>query len=119
MDYEGFLSIVELPPEVGQPGMDRDGARAATWAVLETLAERLNPRLVDKLLGRLPEELHAPLERGSAHHDGRPRDLPVEKFLDRVAEREGVSRERASYHTEAVFDALREAVDDDLFADLY
>ena len=119
MDYEAFLSIVEEPPEVGQPGMDRDGARAATWAVLETLAERINPRVVDKLMGRLPAELHAPLERGKAHHEGRRRDLPVEEFLDRVAEREGVSRDLASYHAEAVFDALREAVDDDLFADLY
>ena len=117
-DYEGFLTIVEQAPEVGQPGMDRDGARAATWAVLETLAERVNPRVVDKLMGRLPVEMHAPLERGKAHHDGRRRDLPVEEFLDRVAEREGVTRDRASYHTEAVFDALREAVDDSLFGDL-
>src|SRR5262245_45813751 len=105
MDYESFLTIVEQEPEVGRPGLDRDEARAATSVVLETLAERMNPRLVDDLIRRLPVELHAPLERGTAHHNGRPRDLPVEKFLDRVAERGSVDRDRAADYTEAVMDA--------------
>jgi uncharacterized protein (DUF2267 family) len=115
MDYDGFLYIVEQMPEIGKPGMDRDEAQEATRAVLETLAVRISPKVVDHLISRLPAELHAPLKRGKAHHDGRPRDLPVEKFLDEVAEREGVDRDRAAMHTEAVFDALREAVDDSLF----
>lgn len=119
MDYEGFLTIVEQQVDMGKPGLDRDEARAATSVVLETLAERLNPRIVDDLVKRLPVELHAPLERGTAHHDGRPRDLPVEKFLDRVAERGSVDRDRAADYTEAVIDALREAVDDNIFDDLY
>ena len=115
MDYESFLTIVEQSPDVGTPGIERDEAQAATWAVLEALAERANPRIVDHLMSRLPVELHAPLQRGEAHHDGRPRDLPVEKFLDRVGELEGVDRDRASAHAEAVFAALRESVDDSLF----
>jgi len=119
MDYEGFLSIVEQQTDMGKPGLDRAEARAATSVVLETLAERLNPRLVDDLIRRLPLELHAPLERGKAHHDGRPRNLPVEKFLDRVAERASVTRDRAADYTEAVSDALREAVDDNVFDGLY
>ena len=119
MDYEAFLSVVEESPDVEQPGMGRDEAQGATWAVLETLAERINPRIIDHLMSRLPLELHAPLQRGQAHHDGRPRDLPLEKFLDEVSEREGVDRDRATVHTEAVFEALREAVGDNLFGDLY
>ena len=119
MDYEEFLSIVEQQTDMGKPGLDPDEARAATGVVLETLAERINPRVVDHLIGRLPTELHAPLERGKAHHDGRPRDLPLEKFLDRVAERGGVNRDRAADYTEAVVDALRDAVDDSVFDDLY
>ena len=119
MDYEAFITLVEQEPEVGRPGLEWDEARGAASVVLETLAERVNPRIVDDLIKRLPPELHAPLERGKSHHDGRPRTLPVEKFLDRVAERTGVDRDRATDYTEAVLDALREAVDDDLFAGLY
>jgi uncharacterized protein (DUF2267 family) len=119
VDYEGFLSIVEQQTDMGKPGLDGDEARAATSVVLETLAERLHPRIVDDLIKRLPPELHAPLERGTAHHDGRPRTLPVEKFLDRVAERAGVTRDRAADYTEAVSDALREAVDASVFEGLY
>ena len=119
MDYEGFLTIVQQQTDMGKPGLDRDEALAATPVVLQALAERVNPRIVAALIRRLPVELHAPLERGTAHHNGKSRDLPVEKFLDRVAELGGVDRDRAADYTEAVIDALREAVDDDLFADLY
>jgi uncharacterized protein (DUF2267 family) len=119
VDYEEFLTIVEQRTDVGRPGLDRDEAQAATPVVLETLAERLNPRIVADMIKRLPPELHAPLERGTAHHDGRPRTLPMEKFLDRVAERTGVTRDRAADYTEAVSEALREAVDDSVFDDLY
>jgi uncharacterized protein (DUF2267 family) len=119
VDYEEFLTIVEQVTDVGRPGLDRDEAQAATPVVLETLAERLNPRIVADMIKRLPPELHAPLERGMAHHDGRPRTLPMEKFLDRVAERAGVTRDRAADYTEAVSDAMREAVDDSVFDDLY
>ena len=119
MDYEEFLSIVEQQTDMGKPGLDRDEAQAATSVVLETLAERLKPRLVGDLIRRLPPELHAPVDRGTAHHDGRPRSLPMEKFLDRVAERGGVNRDRAADYTEAVVDALRDAVDDSVFDNLY
>jgi len=112
VDYEGFLSLVEEQTPLGRPGLDRGEAIAATGAVLETLAERVNPGAVDDLMRGLPSPLHAPLQRGKAHYDRRPRDLPVEEFLDRVADREGVDRDHAVAHTVAVFAALREAVDE-------
>jgi len=119
VDYESFLTIVEQQTDVGQPGIGRDEAQAATWAVLETLAERIDPDRVDDLIARLPTELHDPLQRGKAHPTNRlPGSLPVEDFLGRVGEREGIDRDRAASHTEAVFAALRETTDESVFGDL-
>jgi uncharacterized protein (DUF2267 family) len=41
--------------------------------------------------------------------------MPPQEFLQRVAEREGVSLEQAREHALAVFDVLREAVDEEFF----
>jgi uncharacterized protein (DUF2267 family) len=93
-------------------GLDEDGARAATEAVLETLAERISGREVDALTGWLPAELHPPLKRGRERSRGEPRAMPLEEFERLVAVREGTSRALARLHTRAVFTTLREALDE-------
>jgi hypothetical protein len=63
-----------LPAEVilqrvaERDGLDADGARRATAAVLETIAERIPAGEVDDMLAQLPTALHEPLRRGSTGH---------------------------------------------------
>ncbi|MCU1452313.1 MAG: hypothetical protein JWN46_459 [Acidimicrobiales bacterium] len=96
-------------------GLDRNAARRAIDAFLETLAERLPAGEVDDLSNRLPLELHPPLERGRAPVNGRAPHLPVEAFVARVAAREGVTANDAVAHARAALAALREAVGEELF----
>jgi uncharacterized protein (DUF2267 family)/HSP20 family molecular chaperone IbpA len=110
MPGDAFLERV-----ADQAGLDRDGARRATEAVLESLAERIAAGDVQDLIARLPVSLHEPLKRGLAHSSTAARTMPPEVFLERVAEREGVPQEQAQAHTQAVFTALREAVPEEFF----
>jgi uncharacterized protein (DUF2267 family) len=82
--------------------------------VLETLAERIADGEVDDLIGRLPVPLHAALKRGKARNPG-ARRMSLERFVGRVAEREGASPEEARNHARAVFATLREAVGEELY----
>jgi uncharacterized protein (DUF2267 family) len=99
-------------------GLDADGARRASEAVLETLAERIAGGEVDDLIDRLPVALHAPLKRGRERSGGRATRMSVEDFVRRVAECEGVDPIHARAHARAVFVTLREAVGDDEFFDV-
>jgi uncharacterized protein (DUF2267 family) len=99
-------------------GVEEERARAATTAVLETLAERIAGGEVDDLVSRLPVELHEPLKRGRARTGDRATRMSLEQFLARVAEREGVIPAEARVHTRAVLATLREAVGDDEFFDI-
>jgi uncharacterized protein (DUF2267 family) len=98
-------------------GLDAEGARRASAAVLETLAERLAGGEVDDLVSRLPVALHAPLKRGRTRPGDQPARLSLERFVERVAAREGVDPFAAREHTHAVLLTLREAVGDDEFFD--
>ena len=99
-------------------GLDPDGARRASDAVLETLAERIAGGEVDDLIARLPVALHAPLKRGRERSGGRATPMSFEDFLRRVAEREGDGAAPAQTHVRAVLSTLREAVGDDEFFDV-
>jgi uncharacterized protein (DUF2267 family) len=99
-------------------GLDADAARRATYAVLETLGERIAGGEVEDLVDRLPAELHAPLKVGDGLSNGAARRMSLEEFLRRVAEREGVTPVEAAKHTRAVFATLREVIDDDEFLDV-
>jgi uncharacterized protein (DUF2267 family) len=92
---------------------DEDGARRATDAVLETLAERIAGGDVDDLIERLPTPLHPALKRGREHTGGKATRMSLDEFIDRVAEREGVGLEEARDHVRAVFRTLRDAVGDE------
>jgi uncharacterized protein (DUF2267 family) len=117
-DVEVVSALQFLEAVMNRTGLDQGGARAATHAVLETLAERVAGGEVDDLVMRLPLELHQPLEAGRAASGGKAQRMPLEKFVARVAEREGVDRDMARDHTRAVFAALREALPDKEFHDL-
>jgi uncharacterized protein (DUF2267 family) len=98
--------------------LDRETARRATEAVLETLAIRISGGEVDDLIKRLPPELHAPLERGRSQHGELAEPIPLKQFLMAVAEREGASRAEAGMHARAVLATLREAVGDQELEDV-
>ena len=98
--------------------LDPDGARRATEAVLQTLAERIAGGEVRDLMMWLPVELHDPLKRGLAESDGVARKISLDRFVMRVAEREGVDLEQGIAHARAVFATLREVVPDQELRDI-
>lgn len=98
-------------------GLDVEGARRATDAVLETLGERIAEGEIQDLESRLPPTLHEPLDRGNEHTDGSATRMPVLAFLTRIAERERISGAEAARRARAVLLTLREAVRDDEFFD--
>jgi uncharacterized protein (DUF2267 family) len=101
--YDLTLRVAQLA------GLDREQARRATEAVLETLAVRISAGEVEDLEREIPPSLHPALDRG-LRESREARRMSVDEFLERIAEREGVSREEAVAHTRAVFAALRELV---------
>ncbi|HEV7884218.1 MAG TPA: DUF2267 domain-containing protein [Solirubrobacteraceae bacterium] len=98
--------------------LDADGARRATAAVLETLAERIAGGEVDDLVDRLDVPLHDALKRGRERSGGVARHMELDDFARRIAEREGVPAPVALAHARAVITTLREAVGDDEFFDV-
>jgi uncharacterized protein (DUF2267 family) len=98
--------------------VDLEGARRATAAVLETLAERIPGGEVRDLMARLPIELHDPLQRGTLRNGGRAPRMSAERFRGRIAEREGVTPAVAARHARAVLTTLRETVGDDEYFDV-
>jgi uncharacterized protein (DUF2267 family) len=110
---EAFLDRVAR-----RTGLDPAGARRATDAVLERLAEQLAEGEVDDLIARLPAELHPPLEAGEARPGVNASPLPLRFFLMAVAESEDVTRAMARLHTRAVFATLDDAVGWDEVADI-
>ncbi|MFG6191860.1 DUF2267 domain-containing protein [Nonomuraea sp. JJY05] len=99
-------------------GLDYAGARRATEAALETLAERIAPGKVEDLVSQLPVQLHAPLKRGVGAGPGREVHLGLEEFVRRIGAREGVSPERAREHAKAVFAMMRESIAGEEYADV-
>jgi uncharacterized protein (DUF2267 family) len=62
--------------------------------------------------------MHEPLKRGLAESNGVARKIPLDRFIMRVAEREGVDLEEAVAHTRAVFATLREVIPDEELRDI-
>lgn len=95
-------------------GQNVGGARSATDAVLETLAERYGGGAIDDLEEQLPERLAASLERGKARSRSRAQAMSLDEFVARIAERERTGYELALDHARAVFATLRETLDGEL-----
>ena len=117
-DIEAVPAAQFLSRLADRTGLDPEGARRATEAVLQTLAERIAGGEVRDLMMWLPVELHDPLKRGLAESNGVARKIPLDRFVMRVAEREGVDLEQAVAHTRAVFTTLREVIPDEELRDI-
>jgi uncharacterized protein (DUF2267 family) len=100
VDYESFIESVERDAHAS-----REEAERAAQATLRTLAERLSGGEARHVAHELPSPAAQWL------HDGRKAEhFGVDEFVHRVAEREGVSEERAKEHATAVFAALGRAL---------
>jgi uncharacterized protein (DUF2267 family) len=117
-DIEAVPAAQFLSRVADRAGLDPDGARRATEAVLQTLAERIAGGEVRDLMMWLPVELHDPLKRGLAESNGVARKIPLDRFVMRIAEREGVDLEQAVAHIRAVFTTLREVIPDEELRDI-
>jgi uncharacterized protein (DUF2267 family) len=99
-------------------GLDHEGARLAVDVVLTTLAERIAPGEIDDLIARLPIELHPLLKEARAHNPGTASHVPLDEFLERIAQREGTDVIESERRARAVLTTLHEAVGDDEFFDV-
>jgi uncharacterized protein (DUF2267 family) len=132
-DYDPLLAAADLgrPPDQADDeaapfldkvaeyaNLDRDAARHATDAVLETLGERISRGEVKDLEELLPITFHGALDRGDELSNGAARPMALKDFLRRIAEREGVDLDQAREHARAVFRTLRETVGEKEFNDV-
>jgi uncharacterized protein (DUF2267 family) len=99
-------------------GLEVEAAALATAAVLETLGERITHGEVEDLKAELPPELHPPLDAGDQLSHGAARRMPLQEFVDRVAEREAAIPEQALVDARAVFGTLRQVVTEKEFSDV-
>ncbi len=99
-------------------GLDEEAARRATEATLEALAERISGGEVEDLKARLPVELHPALDRGDTESNHAARRMSLERFIERIAQREGLHPADALEHARGVLATLREAVGDEEFFDV-
>ncbi len=119
---------------------EREGVDAATAerdarAVFTALGSAVSPGELADAAAQLPNEfatllprgpwvdrptaeLRPALERGRAASGDHARSMPLQRFLSRIAEREGVPPAEALVHTRAVLATLREAVGDEEFFDV-
>jgi uncharacterized protein (DUF2267 family) len=125
-ELRALIAGADLPPSAelilsaaaARAALDPGDARRAVSAVLETLAERIAGGEVDDLMRELPPDLHPPLRTGKALSGGKATRMRLETFLERVAEREGVTVDAARDHARAVFATLREVISAEEFLDI-
>jgi uncharacterized protein (DUF2267 family) len=98
-------------------GLDRDAARRATDAVLETLAVRISRGEVEDLERELPPDLRPALEEGVGESSA-AKPMSLDEFVKHIAQREGAAGEEARQHARAVLTALREYISEREFSDM-
>lgn len=103
MEQDEFIEQVRTRARLAS----RTAAEQATRAALETLGETMSPTAGMSLASRMPGAIGDHLRR-TAMNPAAPR-LPVERFFDRVAERENVPRHAAITHSCAVLKVAAEA----------
>jgi len=103
MRHDEFLKAVQEHAQ-----LDEGGAERATEATLTALAERLEEGEATDFASQLPQELKEMVGR-AAGGTGEPIDLT--EFIEKIAEKEGLSEHDARQHASAVVDVLRETAD--------
>jgi uncharacterized protein (DUF2267 family) len=115
MSYDEFLARVEE-----RTMLESAAASKAVEAVLETLAYRIDGRMLDELERLLPRELWPVLERGRMRSGGEAVPFKLEEFLRQAQKLEALNatRDEVLRHARAVMQTLRDAVGKSLFRDL-
>jgi uncharacterized protein (DUF2267 family) len=101
--YDEFIGQVRHRARLSSRGK----AERATYATLETLAERLAGGEAHDLASQLPHELARYLQSPDA---GIGAKLTLDEFFALVSEREGVDLEDSASHARVVIGVLTEAV---------
>lgn len=111
MKYDEFIKHVQTVAQLNS----REEAERATKATLEAIKERIVGNEGKDLASQLPKEIGQYL-RGREGEDGQ--HFPLEEFIKRVSEKEGVEPTTALSHARAVFAVLQDAVSPGEFADV-
>lgn len=111
MKYDEFIKHVQTVAQLNS----REEAERATKATLETIKERIVGNEGKDLASQLPKEIGQYL-RGREGEDGQ--HFPMEEFILRVSQKEGVEPSTAIIHARAVFAVLQDAVSPGEFADV-
>jgi uncharacterized protein (DUF2267 family) len=98
-------------------GLDRESARRAVDAVLETLAVRISQGEVEDLANELPPYLRPALEEGLGESSA-AKPMSLDEFVEHIAQREGAPDDEARRHARAVLTALREFLSEREFDDM-
>src|ERR671917_228583 len=108
MDHDGFIEAVGRLAGVGGEAAEREAR-----AVFMALARALGPEEFADMVAQLPKDFALLLPVGPATEI-----LPVEVFLDRVADRAGLDHDGARRATDAVLETLAERIADGQVDDL-
>lgn len=103
MTYDEFLGKVQHRAALSSHGE----AERITWAMLQTLGERLSGGEAKDFAAQLPHPLPYFALSGLA---GWGSPLSLHDFLQLVANREGVDLQQAEQHVQAVWSVLQEAL---------
>jgi uncharacterized protein (DUF2267 family) len=101
MTYDEFVEQVQQRAELA----DREEAERTTVVVLQAICDRITGDEAWDLLAQLPARLKLAVVITQA-----PLPLPLDEFIDWVAEKLGVPHDEARRRIRAVFATLREAV---------
>ncbi len=113
MEYREFLNRVAVQPGVG----GEDEALAATKATLGTLGERLQGALIDDTAEQLDQGL-ATMLHAFSHTEDAEVEFGLRGFYERVAERAGVTPEKAVAYARAAMATLQEALTPEMWESL-
>lgn len=113
MTFDGFIDRVAR-----RAGLDAAGARRASEAVLEALADRISGGELDDLGSRLPTQFGPALERGKLGSHAAARRMSLDEFLQRIADLGGMTPGQAKEQARAVLATLRETVGEKEFRDV-
>ena len=97
-----------------QPGVSKQQAEPLTKAVLSALADRLTGGEADDVASQLPKGIKEAMIPSTPEAE----TFGLGEFIDRIAQRAGVTTEQAEVGARAVMTTLREAITEGEFKDM-